>query len=71
MLDTFIAPYDATVSQKLNQVNLVMLGKTNMDEFAMGSSNENSFYNAVKTRGIIQKYQVVHQVVQQLVLRAD
>ncbi len=48
MLDTFIAPYNATVSQKLNQVNLVMLGKTNMDEFAMGSSNENSFYNAVK-----------------------
>ncbi len=48
MLDTFVSPYDATVSQKLNQADLVMLGKTNMDEFAMGSSNENSFYGAVK-----------------------
>ncbi len=48
MLDNFIAPYDATVSHKLNQSGLVMLGKSNMDEFAMGSSNENSFYGAVK-----------------------
>lgn len=48
MLDNFIAPYDATVSHKLNQQDLVMLGKTNMDEFAMGSSNENSFYGVVK-----------------------
>ncbi len=48
MLDNFIAPYDATVAHKFNQADLVMLGKTNMDEFAMGSSNENSFYGAVK-----------------------
>jgi len=48
MLDNFISPYDSTVSHKLNQSGLVMLGKTNMDEFAMGSSNENSFYGAVK-----------------------
>ncbi|MBA5248835.1 MAG: Asp-tRNA(Asn)/Glu-tRNA(Gln) amidotransferase subunit GatA, partial [Gammaproteobacteria bacterium] len=48
MLDNFISPYDATVSHKLNQSGLVMLGKANMDEFAMGSSNENSFYGAVK-----------------------
>jgi aspartyl-tRNA(Asn)/glutamyl-tRNA(Gln) amidotransferase subunit A len=48
MLDNFIAPYDATVTHKFNQADLVMLGKTNMDEFAMGSSNENSFYGAVK-----------------------
>ena len=48
MLDNFISPYDATVSHQLNQADTVMLGKVNMDEFAMGSSNESSFYGAVK-----------------------
>lgn len=48
MLDNFIAPYDATVVEKMNKAGFVMLGKTNMDEFAMGSSNETSFYGAVK-----------------------
>ena len=48
MLDAFISPYNATVTEKLNAAGAVMLGKTNMDEFAMGSSNETSFYGAVK-----------------------
>ncbi|MCD6055657.1 MAG: gatA [Gammaproteobacteria bacterium] len=48
MLDNFIAPYDATVVSKLNIAGMVLLGKANMDEFAMGSSNENSFYGQVK-----------------------
>lgn len=48
MLDNFISPYDATVVAKLADAGVVMLGKTNMDEFAMGSSNETSFYGAVQ-----------------------
>lgn len=48
MLDKFIAPYDATVVEKIDASGMVTLGKTNMDEFAMGSSNETSFYGAVK-----------------------
>jgi len=48
MLDNFIAPYNATVVANLQQAGSVMLGKLNMDEFAMGSSNETSYYGPVK-----------------------
>lgn len=48
MLDNFTAPYDATVVEKLKAAGTVSLGKLNMDEFAMGSSNESSHYGPVK-----------------------
>lgn len=48
MLHNFISPYDATLVEKYKQAGAVMLGKTNMDEFAMGSSNETSYYGKVR-----------------------
>ena len=48
MLSNFVSPYDAQVVERFNAAGAVNIGKTNMDEFAMGSSNETSFYGPVK-----------------------
>ncbi len=48
MLGNYVSPFDATVVERLGAAGMVTLGKTNMDEFAMGSSNENSAFGAVK-----------------------
>lgn len=48
ILDNFIAPYESAVTANFHQAGAVMLGKTNMDEFGMGSTNENSYYGITK-----------------------
>lgn len=48
MLDNFVSPYDATIVSRLKNAGTVTLGKLNMDEFAMGSSNESSFYGPAR-----------------------
>ena len=55
MLENFVSPYDATVMEKINNQNMINLGKLNMDEFAMGGSTEYSYFKKTKNPHNINK----------------
>ena len=63
ILENFVPQYNAEVIDRLEKAGLVIIGKTNMDEFAMGSTTETSAYGITRNHGIWNTYQAVLQVV--------
>ena len=68
ILNNFIPPYESTVTQSMWDEGAILLGKLNCDEFAMGSSNETSFFGNVQIQLVKILYQVAHQAVHQQLL---
>jgi aspartyl-tRNA(Asn)/glutamyl-tRNA(Gln) amidotransferase subunit A len=71
ILENFVPPYESTVTQKLKDAGAVMVGKTNLDEFAMGSSTENSAYQLTANPWDLERVPEVHQAVRQQLWRRE
>lgn len=69
ILSNFVPTYTSEAVEKLIEAGMVIVGKTNMDEFAMGSTTETSYYGETKTHGTRIRFRVVHQVVLRQQLR--